>query len=113
MIDGATSVFTSIFSKRHMWRHLSMVVVALKTVVQFFLVVGVPTFGEGGGVKPVGTKSQVCPKKFLDGSPKKCGLDLLEIYLRIPHRPKNTLPPMAPNIVRKSQEYVIVPCHCI
>ena len=38
---------------------------------QFFLVVGVPTFGEGGGggVKPVGTKSQVYPKKSLDGSP--------------------------------------------
>ena len=34
LIDGATSVFTSIFSKRQMWRHLSMVVVALKTVVQ-------------------------------------------------------------------------------
>ena len=33
---------------------------------------GVPTFGEGGGggVKPVGTKSQVYPKKSLDGSPK-------------------------------------------
>ena len=29
-----------------------------------FLVVGVPTFGEGGGVKPVGTKSQVWPKFF-------------------------------------------------
>ena len=33
---------------------------------QFFLVVGVPTFGEGGGgVKPVGTKFQVLPKFFL------------------------------------------------
>ena len=40
---------------------------------QFFLVVGVPTFGEGGGAKPVGTKSQVCPKKLLDGSPKNVG----------------------------------------
>ena len=26
--------------------------------------------GEGGGVKPVGAKSQVYPKKKLDGSPK-------------------------------------------
>ena len=26
--------------------------------------------GRGGGVKPVGTKSQVYPKKLLDGSPK-------------------------------------------
>ena len=35
------------------------------------LVVGVPTFGEGGGgVKPVWIKSQVYPKKSLDGSPK-------------------------------------------
>ena len=25
--------------------------------------------GRGGGVKPVGTKSQVYPKKLLDGSP--------------------------------------------
>ena len=25
--------------------------------------------GRGGGVNPVGTKSQVCPKKLLDGSP--------------------------------------------
>ena len=30
----------------------------------FFLVVGVPTFGDGRGVKPVGTKSQVWPKFF-------------------------------------------------
>ena len=35
----------------------------------FFFNVGVPTSGEGGGVKPVGTKSQVYPKKLLDGSP--------------------------------------------
>ena len=36
----------------------------------FFLVVGVPTSREGGvGVKPVGTKSQVCQRKYLCGSP--------------------------------------------
>ena len=36
----------------------------------FFLVFGVPTFGEGGEVKPVGTKSQVSPKICFEGSPK-------------------------------------------
>ena len=37
------------------------------------LVVGVPTFGEGGGggVKPVGTKSQVWRKNFSNGFPKR------------------------------------------
>ena len=30
----------------------------------FFLVFFVPTLGEGGGVKPVGTKSQRWPKKI-------------------------------------------------
>ena len=28
------------------------------------------TFGEGAGVKPVGTKSQVSPKIWFEGSPK-------------------------------------------
>ena len=37
--------------------------------IKIFFVVGVPTFGEGGGVKPVGTKSQVWPKILSDGSP--------------------------------------------
>ena len=43
----------------------------------FFLVVGVPTFGEGGGgASRVGKKPQVYPKKSLEGSPK-CDLDVL------------------------------------
>ena len=35
----------------------------------FFIVLGVPTFGEGG-VELVGTKSQVFPKSSFEGSPK-------------------------------------------
>ena len=38
----------------------------------FFLVLGVPTFGEGGGVDLVGTKSQVFPKSSFEGSPYVC-----------------------------------------
>ena len=34
-------------------------------------VVGVPTSRKGGGVKPVGTKSQVCQRNFLCGSPQE------------------------------------------
>ena len=35
----------------------------------FFLVLGVPTFGEGGGVDLVGTKSQIFPIIQFEGSP--------------------------------------------
>ena len=34
-----------------------------------FSFLGIPTFGEGGGGKPVGTKSQLWPKIFFWGSP--------------------------------------------
>ncbi len=34
-------------------------------------VVGVPTSREGGGVKPVGPKDQVCQRKEFWGPPKK------------------------------------------
>ena len=35
----------------------------------FFSFLGIPTFGEGGGVKPVGSKSQLLPKICFGGFP--------------------------------------------
>ena len=35
----------------------------------FFLVLGVPTYGEGGGVDLVGTKDQIFPMSLFEGSP--------------------------------------------
>ena len=37
----------------------------------FFLVLGVPTLGEGGGVDLVGPNSQIFPKIRFEGSPKR------------------------------------------
>ena len=36
----------------------------------FFLVFGVPTYGEGGGADLVGTKDQIFPMILFEGSPK-------------------------------------------
>ena len=38
----------------------------------FFLVLGVPTLGEGGGVDLVGPNSQIFPKIRFEGFPKLC-----------------------------------------
>ena len=35
----------------------------------FFLVLGVPTYGEGGGGDLVGTKDQIFPMILFEGSP--------------------------------------------
>ena len=35
----------------------------------FFSFLGIPTFGEGGGVKPIGPKSQLLPKICFGGFP--------------------------------------------
>ena len=37
----------------------------------FFSFLGISTFGEGAGVKPVGTKSQLRPNFYSEGSPKE------------------------------------------
>ena len=39
--------------------------------IDITIVLGVPTFGEGGGVDLVGTKSQIFPKIRFEGSPYK------------------------------------------
>ena len=41
-----------------------------KKNINFFLALGVPTYGEGGeGVDLVGTKDQIFPMRLFEGSP--------------------------------------------
>ena len=43
----------------------------------------IPTFGEKGGVKPVGTKSQLKPKISFEGSPKG---EIIAAFIDIEHK---------------------------
>ena len=49
----------------------------------FFSFLGIPTFGEVGGVKPVGPKSQLLPKICFWGFPNRPGANKLHMWARL------------------------------